>query len=133
MTAIGFIGLGAMGSPMARHMATAGHSVTVYNRSAARAEAWVTANGGALALTPKAVAQASEIVFMCVGNDNDVRAVALGAQGALAGLSSGKILVDHTTASAILARELALACIGNGVGFIDAPVSGGQAGAENGA
>ena len=133
MTAVGFIGLGAMGSPMARHMATAGHSVTVYNRSPAKAEAWVTANGGALASTPKAVAQASEIVLMCVGNDNDVRAVALGAQGALAGLSSGKILVDHTTASATLARELALACIGNGVGFIDAPVSGGQAGAENGA
>lgn len=133
MTAVGFIGLGAMGSPMARHLATAGHAVTVYNRSTAKAEAWVTANGGALALTPMAVAQASEIVFMCVGNDNDVRAVALGAQGALAGMSSGKILVDHTTASATLARELAFACLANGVGFVDAPVSGGQAGAENGA
>ena len=133
MTAVGFIGLGAMGSPMARHLATAGHSVTVYNRSTSKAEAWVAANGGALALTPKAVAQASEIVFMCVGNDNDVRSVALGAQGALAGMSAGKILVDHTTASATLARELASECVANGVGFIDAPVSGGQAGAENGA
>jgi len=133
MTAVGFIGLGAMGSPMARHLATAGHSVTVYNRSTSKAEAWVAANGGALALTPKAVAQASEIVFMCVGNDSDVRSVALGADGALAGMSAGKILVDHTTASATLARELASECVANGVGFIDAPVSGGQAGAENGA
>lgn len=133
MTEVGFIGLGAMGSPMARHMVTAGHSVTVYNRSPAKAEAWVATNGGALALTPKALAHASEIVFMCVGNDNDVRAVALGAQGALAGMSAGKILVDHTTASATLARELALSCRGNDVGFIDAPVSGGQVGAENGA
>jgi len=133
MTAVGFIGLGAMGSPMARHLATAGHAVTVYNRSTAKAEAWVAANSGALVLTPKAVAQASEIVFMCVGNDNDVRSVALGAQGALAGMSAGKILVDHTTASATLARELASECVANGVGFIDAPVSGGQAGAENGA
>ncbi len=133
MTAVGFIGLGAMGSPMARHLATAGHSVTVYNRSTTKAEAWVAANGGALALTPKAVAQASEIVFMCVGNDSDVRSVALGLDGALAGMTAGKILVDHTTASATLARELASACMGSGVGFIDAPVSGGQAGAENGA
>jgi len=133
MTAVGFIGLGAMGSPMARHLATAGHSVTVYNRSTVKAEAWVAANGGALALTPKAVAQASEIVFMCVGNDSDVRSVALGAQGALAGMTAGKILVDHTTASATLARELGSACVAIGVGFIDAPVSGGQAGAENGA
>jgi len=133
MTAVGFIGLGAMGSPMARHLAKSGHAVTVYNRSTAKAEAWVAANGGALALTPKVVAQASEIVFMCVGNDSDVRSVALGLDGALAGMSAGKILVDHTTASATLARELASACMGNGVGFIDAPVSGGQAGAENGA
>ncbi len=133
MAAVGFIGLGAMGSPMARHLATAGHSVTVYNRSTAKAEAWVAANGGALALTPKAVAQASEIVFMCVGNDSDVRSVALGLDGALAGMSVGKILVDHTTASATLARELGSACVALGVGFIDAPVSGGQAGAENGA
>ncbi len=133
MTAVGFIGLGAMGSPMARHLATAGHSVTVYNRSPAKAEAWVLANGGALALTPMAVANVSEIVFMCVGNDSDVRSVALGAQGALAGISAGKILVDHTTASATLARELGAACSSNGVGFIDAPVSGGQAGAEKGA
>ncbi len=122
-----------MGSPMARHLATAGHAVTVYNRSTAKAESWVSANGGAMALTPMAVALASEIVFMCVGNDSDVRSVALGAQGALAGMGAGKILVDHTTASATLARELAAACSGNGVGFIDAPVSGGQAGAENGA
>ena len=133
MTAVGFIGLGAMGSPMARHLSAAGHSVIVYNRSTAKAEAWVAANGGALELTPEAVAKASEIVFMCVGNDSDVRSVALGAQGALAGMSSGKILVDHTTASATLARELGLACKGIGVGFVDAPVSGGQAGAENGA
>jgi len=133
MTAVGFIGLGAMGSPMARHLAKSGHAVTVYNRSTAKAEAWVAANGGAIALTPKVVAQASEIVFMCVGNDSDVRSVALGLDGALAGMTTGKILVDHTTASATLARELASACMGNGVGFIDAPVSGGQAGAENGA
>ena len=96
MTAVGFIGLGAMGSPMARHLATAGHSVTVYNRSTAKAEAWVATNGGALELTPKAVAQASEIVFMCVGNDNDVRAVVLGA-----GLATRDWRVDEADANAL--------------------------------
>ena len=121
-----------MGGPMARHLADKGHDVTVYNRSVDKARAWVEAHRGQTAATPKAAATHAEIVFMCVGNDHDVRAVALGPDGILAGLQPGAILVDHTTASADVARELAAACEGIGVGFVDAPVSGGQAGAQNG-
>lgn len=131
--AVAFVGLGVMGAPMARHLAQSGHSVTVYNRSAERAEQWVAANGGRLAATPRAAAEGCAIVLLCVGNDDDVRAVALGPSGALAGMAAGSVLVDHTTASATLARELSEAAAAQGVGFLDAPVSGGQAGAENGA
>ena len=130
---IGFCGLGVMGSPMARHLATAGHELTVYNRNSEKAKQWVEKNGGSFALTPREVAEQCEVVMVCVGNDDDVRNVVLGADGALAGLKAGSVLVDHTTASATLARELSSACTAKGVGFIDAPVSGGQAGAENGA
>lgn len=132
MVNVGFVGLGAMGAPMARHLSTAGHHVTVYNRNGVKADAWVGANGGSRALTPQAAAKASEIIFMCVGNDDDVRSVAFGDDGVLVGMRAGKVLVDHTTASATLARELSAACTSIGVGFVDAPVSGGQAGAENG-
>ncbi|MGA1407433.1 MAG: NAD(P)-dependent oxidoreductase [Ilumatobacteraceae bacterium] len=132
MAKVGFVGLGVMGSPMARHLAKAGHDVVVYNRTAAKAGEWVAAHGGSRRATPREVAEASDVVFMCVGNDNDVRSVVFGDDGILAGLKSGGVLVDHTTASAVVARELAAACAERGVGFIDAPVSGGQAGAENG-
>lgn len=132
MVKVGFVGLGAMGAPMARHLATAGHDVTVYNRNSGKAQAWVAANGGTQASSPMAVAEASHVVFVCVGNDNDVRSVVLGDNGVLAGMKSGTVLVDHTTASATLARELSVACASIGAGFVDAPVSGGQAGAENG-
>ena len=117
---------------MARHLATAKHSMAVYNRTTAKADAWVEQHGGARALTPREVAQASDVVLMCVGNDDDVRSVVFGADGILAGLKTGGILVDHTTASATIAREIADACAKQGCGFVDAPVSGGQAGAENG-
>ena len=133
MAAVAFIGLGVMGGPMARHLARAGHDVTVYNRTTEKAGAWVTANGGASAPTPARAADGAEVVFVCVGNDDDVRSVVLGDDGALAGMRPGSVLVDHTTASADLARELAAAAAAVGVGFVDAPVSGGQAGAENGA
>lgn len=132
MVNVGFVGLGAMGAPMARHLAAAGHDVTVYNRNSGKAQAWVAANDGTQASSPKAVAEASQVVFVCVGNDNDVRSVVLGDNGLLAGMKTGTILVDHTTASATLARELSAACTSIGVGFVDAPVSGGQAGAESG-
>ncbi|MEK7296234.1 MAG: NAD(P)-dependent oxidoreductase [Actinomycetota bacterium] len=132
MVNVGFVGLGIMGAPMARHLSVAGHQVTVYNRSGEKADLWVAANRGIRALTPKAVAQASEVVCICVGNDADVRSVAYGDEGVLAGMHAGAVLVDHTTASATLARELSAACVAIGVGFVDAPVSGGQAGAENG-
>lgn len=132
MVNVGFIGLGAMGGPMARHLSIAGHHVTVYNRSGEKADAWVAANGGTRALSPKAVAEVSDVVFICVGNDDDVRSVAFGDEGALAGMRKGAVLVDHTTASATLARELSAACTAIGFGFVDAPVSGGQSGAENG-
>lgn len=130
---VGFCGLGVMGAEMARHLVGKGHDVIVYNRSTEKAEQWVEKNGGAFASSPREVAEQCEIVMVCVGNDNDVRGVVLGENGALAGLKSGSVLVDHTTASANLARELAAACNAKGVGFIDAPVSGGQAGAINGA
>lgn len=129
---LAFIGLGVMGGPMARHLAAKGHEVTVYNRTAAKAAAWVAANGGKAADTPREAAVGADMVMVCVGNDDDVRSVIYGADGVLAGVKKGGIIVDHTTASATLARELAARCSEHGVGFIDAPVSGGQAGAENG-
>ncbi len=132
MARLGYVGLGIMGGPMARHLATAQHSMTVYNRTTEKADAWVEQHGGARALTPREVAQASDVVLMCVGNDDDVRSVVFGADGILAGLKTGGVLVDHTTASATIAREIADACAKQGCGFVDAPVSGGQAGAENG-
>jgi 3-hydroxyisobutyrate dehydrogenase len=122
-----------MGYPMAGHLARAGYSVTVFNRTRARADAWVDEYGGSVADTPRAAAEAAEFVFTCVGNDDDVRAVTLGHHGVFAGLAEGAVLVDHTTASAALARELHSAAANAGAGFLDAPVSGGQAGAENGA
>ncbi len=127
-----FIGLGVMGFPMAGHLARAGHDVTVYNRSPAKAAEWTQKHGGRCAPTPAAAAAEAEFVMLCVGNDDDVRAVALGKDGALSGMQAGTVLVDHTTASAIVARELHAAAKARGVGFLDAPVSGGQAGAENG-
>jgi len=139
---LAFIGLGVMGSPMARHLAAKGHDVTVYNRTAAKAAAWVAANGGKSADTPREASVGADIVMVCVGNDDDVRSVIYGPDGVLVGVTHGDngarkldgapIIVDHTTASATLARELAAKCAEQGVGFIDAPVSGGQAGAENG-
>jgi 3-hydroxyisobutyrate dehydrogenase-like beta-hydroxyacid dehydrogenase len=122
-----------MGNPMAGHLARAGHRVTVYNRSASRAEAWVGEYGGRAAGTPRAAAADAAIVFVCVGNDDDLRSVVLGVDGAFAGMQAGSVLVDHTTASAAVARELYAAATERGLSFIDAPVSGGQAGAVNGA
>ena len=127
-----FIGLGVMGYPMAGHLAKAGHEVTVFNRTRAKAEHWVGEHGGRAAATPRDAADGAEVVCTCVGADDDVRAVVLGEQGALAAMAGGATLVDHTTASAALARELHTACAARGAGFLDAPVSGGQAGAENG-
>ncbi len=127
-----FLGLGVMGSPMARHLKARGHEVTVYNRTAAKAEAWVAAHGGRSAPTPQAAAEGQDIVFCCVGNDADLRAVALGPEGAFAAMGRGTLFVDHTTASAEVARELSAAARAAGFDFLDAPVSGGQAGAENG-
>ena len=129
---LAFLGLGVMGYPMAGHLARAGHPVTVYNRSAAKAERWVAQFGGTAAKTPADAARDAEIVMMCVGNDDDVRAVAMRDNGALTAMRSGSILVDHTTASAQVAREVAEAAKAKGIEFLDAPVSGGQAGAENG-
>ncbi|MCC6196026.1 MAG: NAD(P)-dependent oxidoreductase [Burkholderiales bacterium] len=132
MMKLAFLGLGVMGYPMAGHLARAGHDVTVYNRSAAKAAKWVETYGGRSAPTPAAAAKGAEIVMMCVGNDHDVRAVAAGDDGALAGMAAGAILVDHTTASAEVARDVFALAQAKGVAFLDAPVSGGQAGAENG-
>ena len=129
---VAFIGLGNMGFPMAGHLAAGGHDVTVYNRTRAKAEAWTQKHGGSLAETPAAAADGAEIAFVCVGNDDDLRSVVFGAEGTLAGLASGAILVDHTTASAGIAREIAEAGGDRGIGFLDAPVSGGQGGAEGG-
>jgi len=129
---VAFIGLGIMGYPMAGHLARAGHGVTVYNRTAAKADAWLGEHDGRKAATPAEAAREADIVFACVGNDDDVRAVLLGSDGALGGTSNGAILVDHTTASAKVARDVAAAASEKGVGFLDAPLSGGQAGAENG-
>ena len=131
---VAFLGLGVMGYPMAGHLARAGHSVTVYNRTAAKAAQWVAEYGGASAATPAAAASGADIVFCCVGNDDDLRSVVVGdgSVGAFSGLKAGAIFVDHTTASADIARELSALAASKGVGFIDAPVSGGQAGAVNG-
>ncbi len=131
-----FIGLGVMGSPMAGHLVKSGHKVTVFNRTPAKAKAWCGEHGrdgGERAETPAVAADGADFVFICVGNDEDVRAVALGDTGALAGMAAGAVLVDHSTVSAQLARELGEAAGARDVGFLDAPVSGGQAGAENGA
>ncbi len=127
-----FIGLGVMGYPMAGYLSKAGHDLTVYNRTAAKAEQWCGAFDGTSAASPAAAAMGADIVFTCVGNDDDVREVILGEQGAASGMASGSILVDHTTASANLARELEATLAGKSIGFLDAPLSGGQAGAENG-
>ena len=129
---VAFLGLGVMGYPMAGHLARAGHRVTVYNRTAAKAEAWVAEYGGRHAPTPQAAASDAEFVFACVGNDDDVRAVTVQAAGAFHGMRAGAVFVDHTTASARVARELSTAAMERGLAFIDAPVSGGQAGAVNG-
>ncbi len=132
MAKVAFIGLGVMGFPMAGHLARKGHEVTVYNRNPARAQQWLEQYSGNSASTPRQAAQSAELVMVCVGNDDDLRSVLLGADGAFAGMSTGAILVDHTTASADAARELALQAAEHELGFLDAPVSGGQAGAENG-
>ena len=132
-TPVAFLGLGVMGHPMAGHLARAGHQVTVYNRTAAKAHAWCTDFGGQHRNTPREAAKGAAIVFACVGNDDDLRAITLGADGAFAGMEPGAIFVDHTTASADVARQLAEAARTLGLRFVDAPVSGGQAGAQNGA
>lgn len=133
MAKVAFIGLGVMGFPMARHLAQrGGHQVTVFNRTSAKAEKWVAENGGKLAPTPAAAAEGADFVFTCVGNDNDLRSVTLAPQGVFAGMKAGAIYVDHTTASALVARELDEAARKKGLHSLDAPVSGGQAGAENG-
>ena len=129
---VAFLGLGVMGHPMAGHLARAGHQVCVYNRTFAKAEAWVKEYGGTAAPTPKAAAAGAEIVFACVGNDADLRAVTLGADGAFQSMAAGAVFVDHTTASADIARELDAAASARGLAFIDAPVSGGNLGAING-
>jgi 3-hydroxyisobutyrate dehydrogenase len=129
---VAFLGLGVMGYPMAGHLARAGHTVTVYNRSAPKAGAWVAEFNGQSARTPREAAAGADFVFSCVGNDNDLRSVVLGDDGAYAGMKAGAVFVDHTTASADVARELHAAARQRGVYFVDAPVSGGQAGAQNG-
>lgn len=132
VSSVAFIGLGVMGTPMARHLASSDHQVTVYNRTPEKALAWVALYGNRAAPTPREAADGAEFVFLCVGNDNDVRDVVYGPDGVLAGVAPGAVLVDHTTASAEVAKELAEAAAEFGVGFVDAPVSGGQAGAESG-
>ncbi len=129
---VAFLGLGVMGAPMAGHLAAKGHDVTVYNRTAVKAAAWLAQHSGASRATPREAVAGCELIFSCVGNDDDVRAVVLGPEGAFAGMSTGAILIDHTTTSAALARELFAEAIPRGFGFIDAPVSGGQAGAVAG-
>ncbi len=133
MAKVGFIGLGVMGYPMAGHLAAKSHDVTVYNRTGAKADAWVTEHGGAKADTPADAAKGADFVFCCVGNDDDLRSVTLGESGAFGSMQDDAIFVDNTTASANIARELGSAAKDAGFGFLDAPVSGGQAGAENGA
>ena len=133
MARLAFLGLGVMGGPMARHLAAKGHVVTVYNRTTARAEAWVAAHGGQMAPTPAAAAHGADMVLACVGNDDDLRQVCTGPDGAFHGMAPGTLFIDHTTVSAQVTRDLASAAAACGIGFVDAPVSGGQAGAENGA
>jgi 3-hydroxyisobutyrate dehydrogenase len=132
MATVAFLGLGVMGYPMAGHLAAKGHDVTVYNRTAAKAEAWAAEHGGATARTPREAAQGAEFVMACVGNDDDLRAICTGADGAFAGMGRGAIFVDHTTVSAAVTREMYAAADAAQVSFVDAPVSGGQAGAVNG-
>ncbi|MWB77444.1 NAD-binding protein [Pseudooceanicola sp. 216_PA32_1] len=132
MAQVAFLGLGVMGYPMAGHLAAAGHEVTVYNRTAAKAEAWVKQHGGASAPTPAEAAKGAAFVMTCVGNDDDLRQVCAGTDGAFAGMEAGAILVDHTTVSARVTAELYAAAKAQGLGYVDAPISGGQAGAENG-
>ena len=133
MAQVAFLGLGVMGFPMARHLAAAGHGVVVYNRTAAKAEAWVAKHGGRLALTPAKAASGADFVMACVGNDDDLRSLCSGPDGAFSGMTPGTVFVDHTTVSAQVTRELAAQAAVGGIGFVDAPVSGGQAGAEGGA
>jgi 3-hydroxyisobutyrate dehydrogenase len=130
---VAFLGLGVMGGPMAGHLAKAGHAVSVYNRTVAKAAAWAAEHGGGYAPTPSQAVSGAEFVFCCVGNDDDLRSVVLGDDGAFAGMAKGAVFVDHTTASAEVARELYAAAKERGLQFVDAPVSGGQAGAVNGA
>ncbi|UAB88942.1 NAD(P)-dependent oxidoreductase [Ruegeria sp. SCSIO 43209] len=132
MAKVAFLGLGVMGYPMAGHLQAAGHEVTVYNRTASKAEAWVAQHGGAMALTPRQAAEGAEFVMACVGNDDDLRMVCTGEDGAFHGMAKGAVFVDHTTVSAKVTRELYEAGMTQGVAFVDAPISGGQAGAENG-
>ena len=133
MARVAFLGLGVMGFPMAGHLAAANHEVTVYNRTRSKVEAWTSEHIGASAETPGAAASGAEFVFACVGNDDDLRSVCTGPEGAFGGMTAGSVFVDHTTVSAAVTRELAAIAGDDGVDFVDAPVSGGQAGAENGA
>jgi len=133
MTKLAFLGLGVMGGPMAGHLAKAGHDVTVYNRTTSKAQAWVAQYGGAHGATPAQAADGAQMVMACVGNDDDLRAVCLGPDGAFASMGEGSIFVDHTTVSAAVTAELYAAAKAKGIGYVDAPVSGGQAGAENAA
>ena len=132
MAKVAFLGLGVMGYPMAGHLQAKGHEVTVYNRTSAKAEAWVAQHSGTMAATPREAAKGAAFVMACVGNDDDLRMVCTGADGAFGGMAEGAIFVDHTTVSAAVTRELAAIAAGGGLGYVDAPVSGGQAGAENG-
>lgn len=132
MAKLAFLGLGVMGYPMAGHLQKAGHDVTVYNRTTAKADAWAKAHGGAMAETPAQAAKDAEFVLSCVGNDDDLRSVCTGEDGAFAGMAEGSVFVDHTTVSAKVTLELAAVAQDGNIGFIDAPISGGQAGAENG-
>ncbi|MBM9595563.1 NAD(P)-dependent oxidoreductase [Roseitranquillus sediminis] len=133
MVKIAFLGLGVMGFPMAGHLARAGHEVTVYNRTAAKAKKWAETHSGATAATPREAAEGADFVMSCVGNDDDLREVCLGDNGAFAGMAEGSVFVDHTTVSAAVTRKLSAIADGKGISFVDAPISGGQAGAENGA
>ena len=132
MAKCAFLGLGVMGYPMAGHLAAAGHEVTVYNRTAAKAEAWANEHGGRAAPTPREAAEGADFVMACVGNDDDLRSVCLGEAGAFAGMAAGSVFVDHTTVSAQVTRELYAEADRANLSFVDAPISGGQAGAENG-
>ncbi len=133
MAKCAFLGLGVMGYPMAGHLKAAGHDVTVYNRTHAKAEKWSSEHGGGNGATPRAAAEGAEFVMACVGNDDDLRSVCLGEDGAFASMAEGSVFVDHTTVSAAVTRELYAAAAEKGISFVDAPISGGQAGAENGA